>query len=70
MTIFLTPDEVAVRLRLKKSTLQSMRSKGGGPAYTKIGHRTVVYRLVDVEAWENQRKFNNTAEEKQLAEVR
>lgn len=65
MTIFLTPEEVATRLRKKLSTLQSWRMRGGGPAYTKAGHRTVLYRLEDVEAWEKSRTFANTAEERQ-----
>lgn len=64
MTTFLTPKEVADRLRIKTTTLQAMRSRGGGPAFIKVGHRNVLYNLADVEAWEAKRKFNNTAEEK------
>jgi excisionase family DNA binding protein len=64
MTTFLTPEEVAKRLRVEKSTLQVWRTRGGGPAYTKVGHRTILYDLKDVEAFEAKRKYNNTAEEK------
>lgn len=65
MTVFLTVDEVCARLKRKRSTLQEWRNKGGGPAYVKVGHRTILYRLEDIEAFEAQRTFNNTAEEKQ-----
>ncbi len=64
MTKYLTPDEVAERLGLKKTTLQGMRVRGGGPAYIKTGYRTVRYRPEDVEAWEAQRRFSKTAQER------
>jgi predicted DNA-binding transcriptional regulator AlpA len=65
MSVLLTPEEVAARLKKETSTLQSWRMRGGGPAYIKMGHRTVRYRLEDVEAWERKNQFNNTAEERQ-----
>lgn len=48
----LTPREVSARLRKDVGTLANWRSKGIGPAYLKLGHRTVVYKLADVEAFE------------------
>jgi len=63
-TIFLTVEQAAARLHLKPSTLASMRRKGGGPAYVKPGHRTILYRLTDLEAWEKSRTLNNTQQEK------
>lgn len=47
-------DELSARLRLSVRTLQRWRWQGLGPRYLKLGGR-VVYRLVDVEAWEEGR---------------
>lgn len=44
----LTPPEVAKHLRVGVRTLARWRSKGEGPAYSKIGNR-VVYHIDDVE---------------------
>lgn len=35
---------------LSRTTLATMRRKGGGPKFAKLGHR-IVYRLADVERW-------------------
>jgi hypothetical protein len=45
---------LAKRLSLSPRTLQRWRQERKGPAYLKLGGR-IVYRLVDVEGWENAR---------------
>jgi hypothetical protein len=46
--------ELSRRWRLSPRTLERWRFKGTGPHYLKVGGR-VVYRLVDVEAFEAER---------------
>lgn len=61
--IFLTPKELVARWRLKNtSVLDRWRHQGGGPVFTKIGHRTVIYALSDVVKFEDERKRRNTVD--------
>lgn len=50
----LTPADLAQRWGMSIGTLANDRSAGRGPAYVKLGGR-VVYRLVDIEAYEAAR---------------
>ena len=54
----LTPEELSARYnrRVSIKTLANWRSKGDGPAFTKVGGR-VFYRLPDVLDWESRRTF-------------
>jgi predicted DNA-binding transcriptional regulator AlpA len=47
--------ELARRTTLSRTTLQTMRRKGGGPPWAKLGPHRVAYRLVDVERWIQER---------------
>lgn len=49
---FLTEAELARRWLHSPRSLQRWRRRGEGPAYLRLGRR-VVYRLVDVEAYEH-----------------
>ena len=49
--VWLTPDELAARLRVPKATLYQWRYRGEGPRAIKVG-RHLRYRLADVERWE------------------
>lgn len=51
----LTQIELARRWRISPRTLERWRWLGQGPRYLKIGGR-VVYRLEDVEAFENEKR--------------
>lgn len=51
MDQLLTASQVAERLNIGKDSLRRMRYSGQGPPAMKLGHRTVRYRLEDVEAW-------------------
>jgi predicted DNA-binding transcriptional regulator AlpA len=48
--VYIDEQELSRLTTLSRTTLQTMRSKGVGPPYAKLGHR-VVYRLADVECW-------------------
>ncbi len=52
-TTFMTPQELAARWRgaVTTGTLANWRSKGVGPAFTKLRGR-VLYTLAAVEEWE------------------
>ena len=51
----LTQIELAQRWRISPRTLERWRWLGEGPQYLKIGGR-VVYRLEDVEAFEEEKR--------------
>ena len=51
----LTQIELAQRWRISPRTLERWRWLGQGPRYLKIGGR-VVYRLEDVEAFEDEKR--------------
>ena len=48
----LTEKELAKRWNMTARTLQMWRRKGIGPAFIRIGERSVFYRLEDVERYE------------------
>lgn len=57
--------ELAARLKISPRTLERWRWAGEGPAFLKIGGR-VVYRLEDIEAYENGRRCESTTQGMQL----
>ena len=58
--IFLTPRALADRWETKPRTLSQWRWNGRGPKFLKMG-RHVLYRIEDVEAFENQRSRTSTS---------
>lgn len=56
----LSEDHLAQRWLCSKSRLQKWRSAGQGPAYLKIGKR-VLYRLADIDYFEQERLVSPTA---------
>lgn len=58
---FLNQVHLARRWQISPRTLERWRYTGEGPAYVKIGGR-VVYKLADVEAYENGRRCESTAQ--------
>ncbi|MDN2582937.1 helix-turn-helix domain-containing protein [Aquibium sp. ELW1220] len=52
--------ELAARWKISPRTLERWRWTGEGPAFIKIGGR-VVYRLEEVEGYENKRQCTSTA---------
>jgi predicted site-specific integrase-resolvase len=61
--------ELAARLKVSPRTLERWRWTGEGPAFLKIGGR-VVYRLEDVQAYENGRRCESTTQSVQLRAAR
>lgn len=60
-THYLTNDEAATFLKLSPRTLEKQRVHGGGPRFRKFGRR-VVYAVVDLESWANERVCSSTSE--------
>lgn len=56
----LSQPELAERWTVSPSTLERWRVVGEGPTYLKIGGR-VVYRLEDIESYEQQRMHCSTS---------
>jgi hypothetical protein len=47
----LTTDQAALYLGVAASSLKTCRTRGGGPVATRVGRRTVRYRVADLDAW-------------------
>jgi excisionase family DNA binding protein len=58
---FLTRQQAADFLNVKKSTLEAWAVRGGGPVYVRMG-RAVRYRPADLLAWTESRLTRNTSE--------
>lgn len=56
----LTTRQAARYVELSPKTLETMRTRGGGPPYVKIGRR-VVYRRADLDAWLSDRVRHSTS---------
>lgn len=48
---YITSADVARRLGLPRARVDKMRRNGTGPRFARLGHRTVRYRVADLEAW-------------------
>ncbi|MEV6304992.1 DNA-binding protein [Actinoplanes sp. NPDC051861] len=59
-TIHLSAPDLALRWRVTVGHLANERSAGRGPAYLKLGGR-VVYRLADVEDYEERSRIAGSA---------
>ena len=58
----ITPEALADRWQLNPSTLSQWRWNGRGPQYLKLGRR-VMYRLQDIEEFENLQVRQDTSQE-------
>jgi len=61
--IYLTESEFADRFHLGRRTLQRWRQSVDGPPWCRLGHRRVMYRLSDIEAWAAGRTYRHRADE-------
>lgn len=59
---YLTPKEAAERLKVSKDKLARLRIEGGGPAFSKLGHRTVRYLEEDLDAWAADQRKSSTGD--------
>lgn len=55
---FLTTHEVSERTGIAEAWLKRARYGVGGPPFYQLGHRTVRYKLPEVEAWARESKKN------------
>lgn len=58
----LTTEQAASLLGLKPSTLETWRSRGGGPPFVRIGKRAARYSLEDLDAYIEARRATNTGQ--------
>ena len=61
-TNMLNTDQAAYYLGLARATLEAWRTRGGGPAFCKLG-KAVRYRLTDLDAFILSRVKTNTAQD-------
>ena len=59
--------EAAAYLRMAESTLAKLRCYGGGPRYSKVGPRLVIYDRADLDAYLADRMCRSTSEYATLA---
>ena len=59
--IYMTTKEAAAHLGLSDRTLESYRSKGGGPVFHYFGRR-VLYLLDDLREWAAERRRSSTSD--------
>ena len=60
---YLTEAQFAERFHLGRRTVQRWRQTGEGPAWVRLGHRRILYRLTDIEHWAEARTFRHRADE-------
>lgn len=55
-----TTEEAAKKLKLRKSTLEAWRCRGGGPVFVRLG-RAIRYRQEDLDAFVCENLRTNTS---------
>lgn len=58
----LTTPMAAHYLGLSPATLETMRTRGGGPVFVKLGRR-VLYQREDLDQWLSERRRKSTSDE-------
>lgn len=58
----LTTEQAASLLSVKPSTLETWRSRGGGPAFVRIGKRATRYRMEDLHEYVEAGRATNTGQ--------
>jgi hypothetical protein len=59
----LTETGVKLRFGIAPRSLQRWRLTGEGPPYVRVGERRILYRVVDIERWLDERTFSSAAAE-------
>ncbi len=57
----MTTPEAAEYVGLSPATLETRRTRGGGPPFVKLGVR-VVYRLEDLDGWLEEQRRKSTSD--------
>jgi Helix-turn-helix domain len=60
---YLTPEELAIALKIHTRTLMRWRHAGTGPIYIRAGVHRILYRRADVRRWAASRTFSSPAAE-------
>lgn len=60
-TSLMNQGEAATYLGLSARTLENWRLKGGGPAFVRMSHRCVRYRLEALNLWLQSREVTSTS---------
>ena len=60
---YLDENGLADRYSIPPRTAQRWRATGDGPAFVRLGHRRVLYRIADVERWLAERTYKSRADE-------
>ncbi len=58
----LKTEQAALVTGLAVATLETLRSRGGGPRFVRYGRRAVRYRMDDLAAWMATRSVSSTSE--------
>lgn len=58
----LTTRESAAHLNVSKSYLEKFRVYGGGPEFTRLSKRKILYRRSALDRWAHERRFGSTSE--------
>lgn len=61
-TILLSREEIQEEYGLSRRWLELAALKGNGPAYVKIGSRTVRYRREEIDRWLAEREVRSTSD--------
>ncbi len=62
-SVLLTESEAARSLGFSSRTLQTWRSRGGGPPFIRISKRCVRYTQADLTAWIAERRRLSTSDD-------
>lgn len=57
----MNPEQAANFLGISHRTLENWRLKGGGPAFVRMSHRCVRYRLEALLSWLDKREATSTS---------
>lgn len=57
---YIPPSAAARHLGLAESTLAKARVTGTGPRFARFGHRSIRYRIADLDVWAAERLHSST----------
>ena len=59
---YLRTDAAAQYLSIGRSTLERKRIEGTGPKFRRLGSKSIVYAIVDLDAWASEQVHSSTSE--------
>jgi predicted DNA-binding transcriptional regulator AlpA len=67
---YVNTTKAALIIGLSPHTLSSLRCRGGGPRFVKIGRRAVRYEVEELERWMRERTRSSTSDTGPMALAR